>query len=322
MQGKEYIRRISLSENLTGALINGPVTCEVARVLEKEANAYFDFDPAAFGGVLYHPKGQGPEQPYFRPEGDDWNPVVQAISRIGVQYHYWNFLNKALTARTLALARITEMAMLVVHPVGNGRGYIEVCTKKNNLARLAENLGDPKPRFPGYIGLVNYGGDADFYGETCKNLIFPMDVKTSQGKNVKVDRLELGLSAEPIDETWKSWKNIYDVFGKHYHKACMEAYNAGEFSSDVRHALDCELKNRGVGTVSNEFFLARAMIMRRIDKDENLLSPLTAVRRRINGLYDEPEEIADLFDAAKQHADNLRNLYETARCFCKDVYSY
>lgn len=311
-----YLLNATLTPELTSALIKGSITPLLVEQVQTATNAYFPFDKDTFGGVLSHPPGGGPEKPYFRPEGDDWRPEVQAIAQIGVQYYYWQMLYQGLVKRTLDPGRLFAMEMLVLYPNQNGSASVDLDSHPDRLKYVAKALDDAAPRFPAYIPTVNCGGDADFYGVDY-NGIFPMKVKTPDETRSYVQREQLGLRPEIVDKTWKSWENLYPLRGKIYHQIVIDLLVKGLLPSNVEDVIKQDLE---VGEkFCSEGIVTRSLIKHGIYDENELGSAIDILRKHIRRLISNKDYRA-LTQAAKNHADNLNKMYFTAASFRADVY--
>lgn len=303
-----------LSPVATEALIRGEITSDLVGRIQSETQAYFDFRKDIFGGVLYHRDGKGPEKPYFKPDGNDWLPEVQAISRIGVQYHYWNMLHDALEKRTLDPARLMSLEILALHPNLDGSSCVEIDYDFDRLKNVVKRCGDTLPKYPCYIPSINFGGDADFYGSD-ENQIFPMDVKASDGKRVYVAREKLGIEPEIDDNAWQSWINIHRTDNKLYHQSVLDSCRG--LPSVAVKIIERDL---GKGEkFSGAHAVLRSSLLKGIDDDELFDRVLSVTDGKARETMTGNRE---LLKAAKDHAENLFLMYDTARKNRSDIYRY
>lgn len=302
-----------LSSASTELLIQRAISpADVDRV-EQELQAYFSFDPKIFGGVLYHRDGRGPEKPYFKPEDSDSNPIIQAIAKIGVQYHYWEILYSALKQQIIDPVRMKYMDILVLHMNADGGSLVEI--RSQFLQVVVKEKGDETSRYPGYALMINYAGDANFYGSE-KNYIFPMNLKMASGETCLVERTDLGVSVETADNVWNSWDRLGKTNQALYSQA-VSTYR--ELLPQYADAADVLERNILRGEpMGQEFAVLRAML--RYGLDDEVFNQV----REIIGK--KAREIMTgnvvLLSAAKTHADNLHSMYETAKGHCQDIYHY
>lgn len=320
----DYIRSVVLEPESGKLLLKGKLDEALAQRVQHEAQAYFLYRPDYFGGVVAHPPDKGPERPYFRPNGDpDWNPIIQAIGRIGVQSEYWDCMHGVLASQTINLEGMRSMVILPLYPTNDGEVELDINTYPSFLENAARAAGDEQPRYPGYIKMVNYGGDADFYGAQEES-IFPMSVKILSGQRVKVDISELGLTKTAVRAAWDSWKQLHNTHSVIYNDVVTRALGKGEFSQLTTALLEEQQKSSGGFHTSfdilNPFLHARG----RYTVDE-LIHELDEAYKIISvgfqQLYSHGEA-QKLVDAAASHAQNIGELYETARANRRDVYRY
>jgi len=310
----------SLAPELTEMIIRQPMTNDLAHQIEKATNAYFRFEPGTFGGILHHAPGKGPENPYFRPISDnDWLPEVQGISRIGVQYYYWNFLLNGLAKKDCNPVKIYSLVIWPLYPNPDNSALTELDSHPNRLKQAAKLSDDPSPRFPAYIPLVNYGGDADFYG-TFKNQIFPMEVKTKGGDIIYIDRTQLGLSEEIVEESWQSWLGFSSVYGQLFHQGIIELCNQELFPSKIAQQL-ISLAKKG-----NKFLFRSAVVRDLVYhgevNNEKLIDTVISVMDTNSKIIFKQEKLQRLILATQKHVANLKRMYDTARFFRSDIFDY
>ena len=145
-----------LSPPATELLINGNYYPALMRGLQLELQAYFPYNQDTFGGVLYHRDGKGPEKPYLKPEGSDYQPEVQAIARIGVQYYYWDMLHSSLEQGRIYPVQMISMSILVLCMNSDDSSYVEIDSYPSILEHVAQELGDEAIRYPGCVIPTNY----------------------------------------------------------------------------------------------------------------------------------------------------------------------
>lgn len=304
-----------LSPALTELLIKDGVTPLTVPRLQTDLQSYFPYRNETFGGVIYDREGKGPEKPYFKPEGSDWQPEVQAIARIGVQHHYWDALYTSLEAASIDPVKMISMVVLVIHMNPDGSSYLETDSTPERVKKIAEEFGDEFTRFHSYVPYVNYGGDADFYGAN-HNSIFPMNVKTPDGGRVYVEREVLGLSGEVIDNAWQSWRTLDKTESALYHQATLASYR--DLPSPMAAIIERSL-SRGE-CFGGGWAILRALLLRdRMIGDETLDLATSVVSNKAREIM---TKNADLLKASKTHAENLSDMYKSARSFRQDVYHY
>lgn len=307
-----------LSRDIVQELTSGNLSQDTVKRLQEETQAYYIHEPQHYGGVLVHPYGQGPERPYFKPEGNDWVPEVRAIARIGVQYHYWNMLYESFVKGTIELPQWFSMYILVLFPDKNNNFsiYKDDHPAEYNLLYFANKAGDKVPRFNSYICRVNYGGDADFYGP-WENHIFPMYVKIGikDGSYERVRQESLGLTGEQVQATWDSWKYLSKNFGDRYHTSFLQSYQ--NLSDRFVEVFDKDIRKGELFT--GGFAVVRSLIHGGIDSDQDLDFALDVVNTAFCQLC---ESDKSYIIAAKNHANNLKVMYETAKKYRQDTYHY
>jgi len=201
----------TLSATSTEHLLSKDYSQPTLEAIQKELQAYLFLNPTRFAGILYHADGSGPENPYYFPTSKDWHPIIQAISRIGVQAEYWKMLHMHLTSGTANIYKLNATNIMVLHPMGDGRTQVETITPSQfDLDQLLKQEHIPYARFSKYVFLTNYAGDSDFYG-TDNNAIFPMRVQISPNKFIRVPREQLGVSVELVQSVWEHW-NIFNQY--------------------------------------------------------------------------------------------------------------
>lgn len=316
---EQYRGTFRLSPVLTQTIISQPMTFDLARQIEQASNAYFEFDPETFGGVLSHPSGKGPEKPYFLPTSDkDWLPEVRAISYIGVTYDYWDFFYRALVNQTCNPIKIYAMDILYLYPNEDGTALIEIFFSPSSLKYIAKSRGETTSRFPAYIALSNYGRSADFFG-FIKNQIFPMRAETKSGDFNHVEKEQLGLSDEIIEATWQSWFNLRRVYDYYFNQGIIKLCNNETFSPAVNNLFLSRVKN---GT---DFFCVNQLLEILVSEGRDELAELIHIRDTIyknSSTIFGKEELNFFALSSLMLANNLRKMYDTARLFRSDIYDY
>jgi hypothetical protein len=308
-ESEAYYKTEALSHQTSAALIAEDFSPDVVESVQKELQAYFTPDHT-LAGVIYHPDGKGPEKPYYRPEGNDWMPEVQAISRIGVQYDYWQKVHEGIAKQRIILMDFKSTSVLLLYPTGDGRIYIQT---DSNPAYLKSYVAKTGQIYPKRVPLINYGGDADFYG-SWENQIFPIPVLLpGKTKETMVQRKALGISQEQTDIAWQSWSNIWKTTGEFLHNAFLNTYTQlpGFLREIMRKEIDKGEKMTSIAAITRTFFQNNGSTEEWKLFVEDMSHELQ--HEATNPL---------LFEATRAHAENLYNLYETAKAFRADIYHY
>ncbi|MFA9288964.1 MAG: hypothetical protein ACEQSA_03740 [Weeksellaceae bacterium] len=315
-----YSGSTTLPQEYCDLLTNGKPTATDIENLQRSVQHYFSFDPTTWGGVLICPPGKGPERPYFFPQTEaDWLPQVQAIGRLGTQYDYWGALHRSLQDKKVSLEKMISFVVLPLYQTPSGDFQVETDAYPGILQSYAESSGDNQPRFPAYISTINYGGDADFYG-SYDNSIFPIRVKTKDGNETQVENTELGLEPQLIQNAWDSWITIEQTHHQLSAMSLMRALDDGDFTPTTAGYL------RSYAAAGNKtlktYALYRAFPRVGFSYDFDAIDDAVAVlKRKFDALYETDEHVI-LADAVAAHAENLRIMYDTARTFRSDIYTY
>ncbi len=308
----KYFQLNALSLASTKSLLAGDFSISTTGRIQKELNAYCILNPKTFAGIVYHADGSGPEQPYDNPKRGDWKPEIQAIGRIGVQHEYWRLLHEALAAGNIDVSELISTEILILYPTGDGRVQVKTNSYPDFLNYVAKRAGDTQPKYPKYVTLINFGGDADFYGIEKKH-IFPMEQRTLTGDHTHVARSRLGVPESLIENTWHSWRKINEAWGNIFDRAVRNSYvklpnplfelinrkiQRGEKITAWHHIIVPILQNGGTGEDC--------------DVIQNEISSAMRVEAR------NPQ----LLQATADHANNLEQMYQTAKHHCRDIYHY
>jgi|GEM_PF-1290518 len=311
----QYDHTATLTPKLSTLLLTHPLEPTTWQAMQQELNAYAVYDPKTFIGIVYHEDGTGPEKPFFQPEGDDWHPIVQAVARIGCQAQYWEQVTTALHEKRLKFSDIMSANIQPIYPAKEkGRVIVSTYSNPDSLAYIAEKRGDTHPRFPQYINLVNYGGDADFYSPS-ENHMFPIDVRDKQGVKTYVTREELGISNELIIKTWNSWDNLHKVETKLFQPI---------FKEFIVHLpwYQFEFFNNKIHAGKKYAFIAQPlvdlMIKYRDISEEEVDQFIDNIKQYIDYLSEKPL----LIQAYDEHAKNITSMYKVAKTNRSDVYHY
>jgi len=137
-------------------------------------------------------------------------PVVQATARVGIQYHYWRLLHESLKQDQIDPTVIGRFQVLVLHGNPDGTSDLLVDSTPYRVESIASKVGDSTPKFGQYVAMVNYVGDADFYGADT-NRIFPMDVQGEDRQKAYVLADQLGIQPEMAQDVWDSWQSFREM---------------------------------------------------------------------------------------------------------------
>ena len=306
-----YYHQITMSSHSAELLLGGDFSLETQQQIQQELNAYFILDPATFLGVVCHEENSGPEKPYILPEKKDFVSEIQAISRIGVQAEYWNMHHTMFSQGSIDSNQFWSTSMLYLFPTRDGRFHVQTFSDPRAIQSFAEHLGDIYPRFPQYALLVNYGGDADFYGPWA-NSIFPMKVRVGK-KMESVLQESLGLSDQLVQSTWDSWHNMQTTYGELFHAMVLNNYVTLPRSA-------FELLNKAIQ--KGEHFLGGYAIARLFLLARREIEELDETMKVLSSAFSHETKNPILLHATKTHADNTRLLYEVARENRSDIYHY
>jgi len=221
-------------------------------------------------------------------------------------------LHTALAAGTIDVNHIYSTEILILYPRNNGETFVEIDTHSNRLARVMKKIEDTRPKFTAYVSLVNYGGDGDFYG-SWENQIFPMRVQTFRGKEQTVERSLLGVSDVMVANTWQSWINVDNIYGKLYHNTILNNY--GYLPNP-----QFELFNRAIQ--KGKTFCNGTDIVLLIFHSGGTEEELYQVVDFISSQFRKEAKNPELLHATQTHAENLEKLYNTAKLNRRDIYHY
>lgn len=307
-----YYKFEALSLQSTKLLVEGDFSTSTTRRIQEELNAYCVLNPKTFAGIVYHPDGSGPEQPYMNPHGADWTPEVQAIARIGVQHEYWSLLHAALAAGTIDIAELISTEILILFPTDDGRVKVLTNSYPNFLKNVVKIAGDTTPRYPKYVPLVNYEGDADFYGP-WSNSIFPMIVQTASGEHARAPQKALGIPEALVEKTWVSWGKIDEAWRNIFERAVKNSYVSlpNPLLEVFNQKLQCGEKFRSWSSVGHAIFQNKGTT-----QDYDLITNSIT-----HGMHAESRS-PQLLQATADHARNLADMYATAKNYRRDIYHY
>jgi len=335
-----------ISPEMLKPVLSGDLSSAKVTAIETQIGAYFDLNPATFGGILFHSDGRGPEKPYFFPDEKDLLPVTQAVARIGVQFHYWDMLHQALDTGRVALTDADSLEILAIklespgnlHKVlgrnqllfgvalnlGLVKGRVDLTHGPDGTERIAKKRGMPDPEHSAYIRLSNYGGDADFWG-AWENSIFPMRVQINrpntsrERQSARVQIKELGLDSALVQTTWESWANLDAVKGNQFHSAVERLLLKSLFHSQVNEVLSSAVAKGK--TIKHGADVATTLIKGGVVANEVLDHAMPIISRELQQMVFQ-EGRKEAIEAASELSENLNLMYQTARKFCRRVYPY
>jgi len=203
----------------------------------------------------------------------------------------------------------------------SGTASITLNSKPSFLSNAASLSGDSDPRFPAYVSLSNYGGDADFY-EQLKSRIFPMEVKTPDAKKVKVEQTELGLEDQAVQHSWDGWYNLSILHEQVFNNTIWSLVEKNVFPEKIAQIIKEVGKDRqilGLWMFTSYYF--RQDSSKNVLSHEEITQAIEIIDTEVSRI-NEPEGLSVVLEAAGEHASNLQKMYATASQFRTDVYHY
>ncbi len=313
-----YEGTFRLSPALTRMLMSGQLTPTAAEQIERASNTYLCYDKDTFGGVLHYPVGKGPLTPLDYPQNDkDRLPVVQAIANIGSQYYYHNFLYQGLANGNLHPAKMFDMDMLPIFTNPDGSGIVLTDSQPNRVQWAAMLVGDKIARYPAYIYTISHGGDSDFFNSIRDGLF---STTTQIGSQVKsyIERAQLGINEDTIRFVLYSWSNLDRVYGEMFNNTIIRMCKNKQLPEAISKIL---LKAAPYRKLVNSAVTASVIMESGLRDKTALTNNMELVEHNFSS-YSSEDDMKTVIEAAKQFADNLKIMYDTARTFRADVYDY